>query len=216
MRDKIKEVATEMLTRHGCRGLRFQQIADALNITRGNVHYHFGNKRSLTDEVVADYAKDLLFRLGKIWSDPHLTLGEKIRGTMQSNRERYLKFNPTGKTANAWSLIARMRLERDVLSDVSRKLLNDFNAQLERLITEGVRMSVANGELRADAPVDQIAFQIVTLCSSSDPITQDAGTFERLVQLYQGFFDIIEHAYGIRKDAAPRAKKRVLSPHTAP
>ncbi len=198
MRERIKQIATEMLTRHGYRGLRFQQISDQLNITRATVHYYFGNKRSITEEVVADYAENLITLLSEIWSDRDLTLGEKINQTMLSNRKRYLKFNPTAKTANAWSLIARMRLERDVLSDKSKASLDDFSARLEAVITEGVRMSVARGELRADVPIHQLAIQLFTLCSSSDPITQDSGSFERLAQLYSGFFDIIEHAYGMR------------------
>jgi TetR/AcrR family transcriptional regulator, transcriptional repressor for nem operon len=197
MRARIKEVATEMLIRHGYLGLRFQQIADALSITRGNVHYHFGNKRAIADEVIADYIGETLDVFQKIWMDPELALGEKIHGTMMSNRRRYLRFNPDGKTVNAWSLIARMRLERDTLSVASNKKLDYFLARLEELMTEGVRLAVKNGELRDDAPVQQIAYHIVTICNSSDPITRDAGSFDRLVQLYTGFHDIVEQAFGI-------------------
>jgi AcrR family transcriptional regulator len=192
-----------MLIRHGYLGLRFQQIADALEITRGNVHYHFGNKRSIADEVIADYIAETLGVFQKIWLDPDLTLGEKINGTMLSNRRRYLRFNPTGKTVHAWSLIARMRLERDILSAPAKKTLNNFVLQLDELMTGGVRLAIKNGELREDAPVEQIAFQIVTICNSSDPITRDAGSFDRLVQLYSGFYDIITDAYGM---GGPRTK----------
>lgn len=198
MRNRIKDVATEMLIRHGYLGLRFQQIADVLNITRGNIHYHFGNKRSITDEVIADYITETLDEFQKIWLDPDLSLGDKINGTMMFNRRRYLRFNPGGKTVHAWSLVARMRLERDILSTTARKKLDDFVVRLEQLMTSGVRMAVENGELRADAPVEQIAYQIVTICNSSDPITRDAGSFDRLVQLYTGFLNIIEHGYGMR------------------
>ena len=145
MRSRIKEVATEMLIRHGYLGLRFQQIADALEITRGNVHYHFGNKRSIADEVIADYIAETLSVFQKIWLDPDISLGEKINGTMLSNRRRYLRFNPTGKTVHAWSLIARMRLERDILSAPAKKTLNNFVAQLDELMTGGVRLAIRTG-----------------------------------------------------------------------
>jgi TetR/AcrR family transcriptional repressor of nem operon len=199
MRDQIKEVATEMLIRHGYLGLRFQQIAEALEITRGNVHYHFGTKEALTDECVVDYTTTTIGIFRNIWLNQDIRLEDKINQTMLSNYRRYLKFNPTETTVHPWSLIARMRSERNLLSKKSLGALNEFSAQLENLITEGVRCSVKNGELREDSPVNQIALQIVLLCNSADPIIQDAGTFDRLAQLYRGFLNIIEHAYGIRQ-----------------
>jgi TetR/AcrR family transcriptional regulator, transcriptional repressor for nem operon len=196
MRDQIKSVAVEMLTRYGYRGFRFHQVSGRLNITRASVHYHFGNKSKIAEQVIQQYCDELIASLTAIWATD-LNLFEKINNTMLLNRRRYLKFNPSGRTANPWSLIARMRLERDTLSVKSNEVLSDFIVQLEALITEGVRASVRHGELRAEAPVEKIAFHIVSLCSSSDPITQDAGTFERLEQLYRSFYEIIEHAYGV-------------------
>jgi hypothetical protein len=96
-----------------------------------------------------------------------------------------------------------MRLERDILSDDAKKTLDDFVAQLQRMITEGVRLAVTNGELRSDTPVESIAYQIVTICNSSDPITRDAGSFERLAQLYGSLYDIVERAFGTRYHMEP-------------
>lgn len=204
MRDQIKSLAVEMLTRYGYRGFRFHQVSERLNITRASVHYHFGNKSAIAEQVIEQYCKELIADLTAIWATD-LNLFEKINNTMLLNRRRYLKFNPTGRTAHPWSLIARMRLERDTLSARSNEVLSNFIVQLETLITEGVRASVRQGELRADAPVQQIAFHIVSLCSSSDPITQDAGAFERLEQLYRSFYEIIEHAYGVHSDTRTRS-----------
>lgn len=205
MRDSIKQVATEMLIRHGYLGLRFQQISDSLGITRGNIHYHFGSKANLADEVIIDYTNATIESIKNIWYNRLISLDEKINRTMLFNKHRYLKFNPTEKTAHAWSLIARMRLERDVLPDTSQRALKDFYRELEESIMKGVQLSVENGELSPDAPIHDIAIHLVVLCSGSDPITQDAGTFERLVELYSGFSKIIRYAYGTQANT-----KRVL------
>ena len=44
MRDRVKELALEFLIKHGYRGVSFGDLADALETTRANIHYHFGNK----------------------------------------------------------------------------------------------------------------------------------------------------------------------------
>ena len=48
-RERIKEVAAELLIMHGVRGLRFSEIAARLGITRANIHHHFGTKKKLVD-----------------------------------------------------------------------------------------------------------------------------------------------------------------------
>ena len=54
MRERIKQVAAELLIKHGYRGLSFRQISDLLNTTRANLHYHFGSKDGLVEEVLED------------------------------------------------------------------------------------------------------------------------------------------------------------------
>ncbi len=45
-------------------------------------------------------------------------------------------------------------------------------------------------------PTDDVALQLVSIANSAGPITQDAGNFDRLEQLYLAFARIITHAYG--------------------
>ncbi|HET6520404.1 MAG TPA: TetR/AcrR family transcriptional regulator, partial [Geminicoccaceae bacterium] len=196
MRDRIKGVAAELLIRHGYRGLRFGDIAARLGTTRANVHYHFGTKERLVEEVVDDYLRVTLDRFRAVWLDGGASLYDKIRGTMEFNRERYRRFNRRGAGAKPWSLIARMRLERDLLTDRTNAGLRNFAVELESFVTAAVELAKERGELTPDAPVRDIALQLVCIANSAGSITQDTGGFGELEQLYLGFARIVTHAYG--------------------
>jgi TetR/AcrR family transcriptional regulator, transcriptional repressor for nem operon len=200
IRGRIREVATEMLIRNGYQGFRFRDIADALDTT--NVHYHFGHKEALCEEVIVAYVDETRERFEAVWSSA-ATFEDKVLAMMESNRERYLKYNPTGDTAHPWSLIARMRLEREVISDRAREVLADFSVALEQMVSRGIVTAIRKQELRPDAPVEDITLQLVAIVNSADPITQDAGSFGRLETLYRGLARIVLHAYGPK--SAPAA-----------
>ena len=201
MRDRIKDVATAMLIRNGYQGFRFRDIADRLKTTRANVHYYFGNKKNLCDEVVVDYVDETVRKYEAIWKNPDSTLEDKIIEMIESNRGRYKRYNPKGNTGNPWSLIARMRLERKIIGERARKSLVKFSAVLEHLVPIGVAMAIQKKEIRSDAPVRDVVLQLVAIANSADPITQDAGSFDRLEQLYLAFARIVNHAYGLKKPA---------------
>jgi TetR/AcrR family transcriptional repressor of nem operon len=195
MKDEIKTVSIELLLRHGYQGFRFRDVAEQLGTTRANIHHHYGNKANLCEEVIVDYVDQTLVNWEANWlSDA--TFAEKIEGMMESNRQRYLRYNPTAKTANPWSLIGRMRLEQDLIGERARQSLVDFGVTLDNLVKAGIDKAVAAGELTADIPRDDIALQLVAIANSAGPITQDGGNFDRLEQLYRSFSRIVHHAYG--------------------
>jgi TetR/AcrR family transcriptional repressor of nem operon len=212
MRDEIKGVATELLIRHGYQGFRFREIADRIGITRANIHYHFGSKQKLVDEVVCDYVASTLARIEPVWMDDGLTLETKIRTMMEFNRERYMRYNPSGATGRPWSLIARARLDRELVGAEARQTTIDFGIAMERLVRRAVRRAIEQGELVPDTPVKDVALQLVAIVNSADPITQDAGSFERLEQLYRGFARILLHAYGAPVGGRVRSLDRAVRP----
>ncbi len=204
MREQIKAVATELLITHGVRGLRFGDIADRLEITRANIHYHFGTKKNLVEEVIDEYVQTALGGFSEIWEDPALTYHEKTRRTMEFNRGRYTKFNPSRRSGRSWSLISRMRLESDQLSDEARARLRHFTMTIETFIDDAVVRAQKNGELSDSAPVKDIAIQLIAIVDSAGSITQDGGSFDRLERLYTAYLHIIDHAYGSSQEAAKR------------
>ncbi len=197
MKDEIRRVTVVLLLRHGYQGLRFRDIAEMLDTTRANIHHHYGNKLNLCEEVIVEYVEKTLENWSENWLSDR-TLAQKIDGMMESNRQRYLTCNPTGRTAHPWSLIGRMRLERDLIGPRARQALTDFGITLERLVKNGIGQAIAAGELSEAAPRDDIALQLVAIADSAGPITQDGGDFSRLEQLYRSVNRIVHHAYGRR------------------
>jgi len=204
MKERIKEIAVELLVRHGYQGFRFRDLADRLGTTRANIHYYYGSKANLAEEVIVDYVRETLADWEKNWKS-NKTFAEKVRGMMESNRQRYLRFNPTGTTAHPWSLIGRMRMERDVIGPRAREVLVEFGVVLENLVISGIRDAIKAGELSPEIPIRDVALQLVAIANSAGPITQDGGSFDRLEQLYLSFTRIVEHAYGQKRKGAKRS-----------
>ena len=198
MKEKIRSAAAEMLIAHGCAGFRFQQIADALQCSRGNIHYHYRHKQTLIEEVTIDYCQRTIDRFDEIWN-ADATFSEKIEQSMEFNRVRYLKRNPTGKTGHPWSLIARMRLEENLITEPARAALRDYSSSLQQCVENGVRKAVQRGELVPDTPVEIVALPFVSIANSADPITRDAGQFDRLRQMYEAFERLVTDAYGVKR-----------------
>lgn len=198
MREDIKNISTELLIRHGYQGFRFRDIASALDTTRANIHYYFGNKLNLAEEVIVDYVEKTLEGWTANWRS-EASFADKIVGMMESNRQRYLRYNPAGNTGNPWSLINRMRLERNVIGPKARKSLADFAVALDALVIEGIEEAIRRGELSEATPRSDVALQLVSIANSAGAITQDTGSFDRLEQLYRAFSRVIHHAYGTHR-----------------
>ncbi|MBN8993638.1 MAG: TetR/AcrR family transcriptional regulator [Rhizobiales bacterium] len=209
MRDQIKALAKDLLIQRGYRGVSFGDLASALNTTRANIHYHFGNKQKLVSEVLNDYIKATLAEQKHVWGDPGARLVDRIGRTVEYSHRRYAKYNPPGKSGHPWSLIARMRQDSDALTPKDRASLRRFGEELHGLIVAAIEDAKARGEFVATMPVQDVALQLVGVANSAGPITQDAGNFDRLEQLYMGFARIIAQAFGTEKAAAaPKYHRR--------
>jgi AcrR family transcriptional regulator len=207
MRSRIKATATELFIHHGYRGVSFGDIANILGITRANIHYHFGNKQKLLEEVLEDYVDATLAKFRKIWSDDQLTFEQKVEATSAFNRQRYMKFNTGRLGGRPWSLIARMRSDDDVIGDYASRTLKRFARELSTYIEEAIVAAIARGELRADSPVGDIVVQAVSIANSAGTVTQDAGNFEQLESLYSAFLRTTWTAYGA-ETGDPAGKRR--------
>jgi AcrR family transcriptional regulator len=207
MRERIKALAVDLLIQHGYRGTSFGDLAEPLNITRPNIHYHFGSKQNLVEEVLDDYIRATLKQLRVIWTEPGITLLDRIERTTAHSRNRYLKYNPTEKTGRPWSLITRLRQDVDALTPKSRNALQRYGRDLNAIVSTAVREAIANGEFVSWMPVDDVALQIVAIANSGGSITQDASSFERLEQLYSSFGRIITLAFGTKAGRGTRKSR---------
>lgn len=196
MREQIKLVAEELLIKHGYRGLSFRQISEVLNTTRANLHYHFGSKDGLVEEVLEDYADKTIAFYRDIWTDNTTTLRKKVASVVAHARQRYQNYNPSGSHGEPWSLLIRLRTDSDALTPKMRAKLRDCTVEFETLVRVGVRAAIQSGELEADAPQEQIVIQLVNIIHYAGSITRDHGSFDRLAHLWEATLSTIERAYG--------------------
>jgi AcrR family transcriptional regulator len=205
MRQAIKQVATRLLTTHGFNGTSYGDIAQELGITTTNIHYHFGNKLALVDEVVADYVAAVEARHQTIWLDPDRTLAAKLRMLVEYNWERYQQFNGGRHGSNPWSLIGRLRLEDQILSESARASLGRFTTTIHQLIRTAVDDAWKRGELREDTPRQDLAFLILNIVNSSSVFTHGAGGFDRLELFFEAFSRVMLSAYAPLPKPSSRA-----------
>jgi TetR/AcrR family transcriptional repressor of nem operon len=199
MQERIKKAATELLIKHGYRGASMAKIANLVHSTTTNIHYHFTNKERLVEEVIADYVVDALKRQKDIWTNPGTPLREKIAQVVEFNRERHRKFNRRTNGGHAWSLIGRLRLENDMLSERGRQSLTHFTEALQEYITTALRQAVEKGEIVQDTPVQDAALILTNIVNSSSVFSQDAGSFSRLEEFYAVFARFFFRSYGAGK-----------------
>ncbi|MBV8564681.1 MAG: TetR/AcrR family transcriptional regulator [Methylobacteriaceae bacterium] len=190
-RDRIKRVATELLVKHGFRGTNFRTIAERLATTTTNIHYHFGTKSRLVEEVVRDYVADAGQRQKRIWLDDSASLREKLRNAAAINHQRHRKFNRGTRTNRPWSLIGRLRLEIDVLTPGAVAVLGTFTTDVNTCVRAAVDAAARRGELRADAPLDHITVLLAAIVNSGAVLSQDAGSLEGLDKLFEALDQVI-------------------------
>ncbi len=196
MRERIKALALDLLIQNGYRGMSFGDLAAALNTTRANIHYHFGTKQALVEEVVVGYARDTIAGTAAVFDAPDVVFVEKIDRIVRYSREKYARYNPPGTEGRPWSLIARMRQDSGFLTPAAAAALQAFAEELHEVILRAVTEAVRQEEFVADMPVEDVALQLFSIANSASPITQDAGSFDRLEQLYRGFTRIVVRAFG--------------------
>jgi AcrR family transcriptional regulator len=195
MRDSIKELAKKLLIAHGYHKTTFGVIAKELGITTTNIHYHFGNKNSLVEEVVQDYVDIAIGKQKDIWLDDTKSLQEKIQGEIAFNGSLFRKYNPGGKTRKPWSLIGRLRLEGDVLTAPSRAALADFTNEIRMAVEIAVEHAINIGELKRDTPKEDLILLLTHLVDSLSVFAQDAGGFERVEQFMNAFSRLVLATY---------------------
>ncbi len=193
-RDAIKTLALQLLIQQGYRGLNFRDIAEGLDITRANIHYHFGNKQMLVEEVLTDYVEGTLAALAGIWMTDR-SFATKLDAMIAYSKDRYRRQNPPGTSGRPWSLISRLRQDTDLLTPAGREALQRFGVEMTRILRSSLEDAKAQGEFSASLPVDDVALQLTTLASHATPITIEAGGFERLERLYLSYANLVLQAF---------------------
>ncbi len=196
MRDRLKEVSEELLTKRGYHAVTFREIAEVVSTTRANMHYHFTNKDTLIEEVLADYAEGTLKFHRTVWTNPETTLRQKTYAILDFLHKRFQRFNTDKTETNPWSLTTRLRSDWEALSPKMQEILRDLHREFESLVRIGVSISVRSGELQPNAPEESICIQFTNNILYAASFTRDFQSFERLVDLWEATLSTTEKAYG--------------------
>ena len=99
----------------------------------------------------------------------------------------------------------RLRLEDQVLSEAARESLGRFTRTIHQFIRTAVDDAWKRGELREDAPRQDLAFLILNIVNSSSVFTHGAGGFDRLEQFFEAFSRVMLSAYAAPPKPAARS-----------
>lgn len=215
IRQKIKARATELFIRHGYNGVTFLDLGKDLGINHSLIHYHFGTKAKLAEEVLRDFAEIGIRENKAIWCNPDATLFDKFVAARDRMYRRFKLFNPGGKMQHPTGLVSRFSMDAETVSPELRELVQSTQDALDRTVLEAVRIAIACGELSADAPAQQIMLQISSILYVAGPTARYGWEFNRLDDHFHGTLAMLLRAYGVRSDLpAPwptvkaRARKR--------
>ena len=102
MKTRIKQAARDLFIQRGLADVSYGDIAEVVNTTRANLHYHFGNKNALIEAVFQEIFDSLEEQFQEVWAKPGLTLGQRIGLTAEDCERRFYEFNklPDAEKAN--------------------------------------------------------------------------------------------------------------------
>lgn len=187
-RERIRAVAAELYVRRGYEGFSFGDIAQAVGVTRANIHHHFGSKAQLMAELIEAFAEDAARRVNGHWAEGDIAFFDRFALQLADLRRFYVRFNPNDGDRNVWSPVSRLRLDLQVLGDEAARALLRVSRAYDASLRQAVRQGIARGELRAETPIADVALVLRVTLMSCGPVTQDSGSFsdvERLLAALQ-------------------------------
>jgi AcrR family transcriptional regulator len=198
-RERIKLAASEHYVLVGNDAFNFANIADAVGVTRGNIHHHFGSKRKLIAELVRDLTSDAEARIRHHWARPGLKFSERLHEQLEDLRRFYRRFHAKPAARNVWSPLARIRLDLPMLDKTAARALERVNAVYDEALHVALAEAIASGELHPDTPVRDIALLLRVAFLSCPPITQDSGSFDDIERLFAALDRTVIGAWSVPK-----------------
>ncbi|ARV73767.1 TetR/AcrR family transcriptional regulator [Vibrio campbellii] len=130
-RDKIVYAALELFNQHGERNITTNHIADHIEISPGNLYYHFRNKQEIVREIFALYSAELLERFTPIQgSQESLTMLKSYLDSIFTLMWKYRFFY-----ANLPEILSRDGQLHDEYIDVQEKLQANLIAIMQEFVS---------------------------------------------------------------------------------
>ncbi|EIU6807529.1 TetR/AcrR family transcriptional regulator [Vibrio parahaemolyticus] len=130
-RDKIVYAALELFNQHGERNITTNHIADHIEISPGNLYYHFRNKQEIVREIFALYSAELLERFTPIQgSQESLTMLKSYLDSIFTLMWKYRFFY-----ANLPEILSRDVQLHEQYIDVQEKLQANLIAIMQEFVS---------------------------------------------------------------------------------
>ncbi|KCV75394.1 TetR family transcriptional regulator [Vibrio parahaemolyticus VP49] len=130
-RDKIVYAALELFNQHGERNITTNHIADHIEISPGNLYYHFRNKQEIVREIFALYSAELLERFTPIQgSQESLTMLKSYLDSIFTLMWKYRFFY-----ANLPEILSRDEQLHEQYIDVQEKLQANLIAIMQEFVS---------------------------------------------------------------------------------
>ncbi len=129
-RDKIVHAALELFNQHGERNITTNHIADHIEISPGNLYYHFRNKQEIVREIFALYSAELLERFTPLkGSKESLTMLKSYLDSTFTLMWKYRFFY-----ANLPEILSRDELLHEQYIDVQETLQSNLIAIMQEFV----------------------------------------------------------------------------------
>jgi AcrR family transcriptional regulator len=204
-RDRIKGVAAEFYVLRGHEGFSFGDIAKVIGTTRANIHHHFGNKRQLMEELIADFAANAEARIKGFWTKPGIPFFDRLQMQLEDLRRFYKHFNPKKGDRNMWSPLSRLRHDLPVLGAAAEQALERVGKVYDRSLRQAVDQAIENGELAPDTRRAELVHLLRMTLLSCPPMTQDTGGFDAVARTFGALEATIRAAWQTGRKAPRRA-----------
>ena len=130
-RDKIVYAALELFNQHGERNITTNHIADYIEISPGNLYYHFRNKQEIVREIFALYSAELLERFVPIkGSQESLTMLKRYLDSIFTLMWKYRFFY-----ANLPEILSRDEQLHELYIDVQETLQANLIAIMQEFVS---------------------------------------------------------------------------------
>ena len=177
MKDKITKQSVLLFERNGFMQTSIQDIANALEVTKGTFYYYFTSKEQLLMDIHDDYITNLLERQYWIVDNNNLSQKEKLMQIIHLLISDIADKGPSGRV-----FFREIRHLTDENIKSIKQKRNQFRLNIEKVVEEGSK----KGEFRAELRADMLAFGILGVTNWSYNWYKTDGEIspDELVKIY--------------------------------
>lgn len=177
MRQRILDLAEEMLLSRGYEGFSYQDIADAIGIRKASIHHHFAAKEDLGGAIVERARIRLAEMRGPVSED-----AARVRKLLDNYFRFFERLSEEGKKL---CLGGRLAADQAVLPEAVRAPHRAFLGDNEIWLSELMRAGQKTGVIKREQTPADLALMLRATVQGAVQIARTSGSaepFRRIVR----------------------------------